>query len=306
MKRIIGLTLLNLILITAKAQTNDVIKITGTKFPFDIMQQWIDAYSKTHPGALFSLSKTIPTDSADLLIAAHGFRPGELTDDQVSIAVNQYAQLPVVNDHRADLKALQTKGFTKEDLQDIYFQQKANKQDHFNTKTNVYKREKNVCASRSFAENVTGTQSDVAGVNVNGDDKALLDAVKKDVNGISYNNLGLVYDINTRKVADSIAIIPMDLNGNGKIDANENIYRTLDDVLNYLSKNSSTLIPQDNVNIVISKSTFKPEALRFLNWILTQGQSYNLHFGFMNLKQEIVARGQQTINNLLKETAKAK
>jgi hypothetical protein len=36
-------------------------------------------------------------------------------------------------------------------------------------------------------------------------------AVKNDVNGISYNNLALIYDLQTRKVADSIAVIPVDL-----------------------------------------------------------------------------------------------
>ena len=109
-----------------------------------------------------------------------------------------------------------------------------------NDPLNVYRRDKNVCASRSFAENVTGSQLDVAGTLVNGDDRALSAAVKKDINGISYNNLGLIYDLHTRKVLDSIAIIFIDFNENGKIDDDENIYATLDNVLNYLSTNSNT------------------------------------------------------------------
>ena len=60
------------------------------------MQQWIDAYSQTHPGLTFQLSKAIPLDSADLMIAAHAFRPGELINDEAIIAVNRYAQLPIV------------------------------------------------------------------------------------------------------------------------------------------------------------------------------------------------------------------
>ena len=60
-------------------------------------------------------------DSADLVIAAHAFNAGELTDDQVLIALNRYAQLPIVNSKRRDLKALQQKGFTKQDLKNIYF-----------------------------------------------------------------------------------------------------------------------------------------------------------------------------------------
>src|SRR4051794_8537740 len=107
MKKIFGLITCSVLLFVAKAQTKDVIKVTGTKFPFDIMQQWIDVYSKTHPGVQFKLSKAIPLDSADIMIAAHAFRPGELKSDQVIIALNRYAQLPIVNSRRSDLQALQ-------------------------------------------------------------------------------------------------------------------------------------------------------------------------------------------------------
>ncbi len=304
MKKVLGLFLFNAILLSAQAQTNNnVIRITGTKFPFDIMQKWIDLYSQTHPGIQFRLSKAIPTDSADLLIAAHSFREGELNKDQVKIAVNRYAQLPVVNSNRADLKALQEKGFTKEDLQDIYFRQSQQKSDIFHTAANVYRRDKNVCASRSFAENVTGVQSDVAGTLVNGDDKVLLNAVKQDVNGISYNNLGLIYNLQTRQVADSIAVVPIDLNENGKIDPNENIYGNLDVVLNYLVKTKDKTIPQDDVNIVINKKTISKNALQFVSWIVSQGQQYNRSYGFLDLDKVAADKDQQLVQELMQEQA---
>ncbi len=306
MKQLFLLTLLNIFLFVARAQTNNVIKITGTKFPFEIMQQWIEVYSKTHPQLRFQLSKAIPADSADLMIAAHAFRDGELREEQALIAVNRYAQLPVVNSHRNDLKALQAKGFTKKDLQEVYFKPNQKKDDIFHTAANVYRRDKNVCASRSFSENVTGIQSDVAGTLVNGDDKVLLNAVKQDVNGISYNNLGLVYNLQTRKVADSIAVVPIDLNENGKIDADENMYASLDDVLNYLSTTPNVPVPQDNVNIVFNKNTISKEALDFLNWIVTQGQQYNRSFGFLNLDKTIVEKEQQQLRSLAQEGAASK
>ena len=307
MKKMLWFFFCHLILMVAHAQTNqNVIRITGTKFPFDIMQQWIDVYSKTHPQIQFQLSKAIPVDSADLLIAAHSFREGELKEDQLKISLNRYAQLPVVNSNRSDLKALQAKGFTKEDLQDVYFKRSQQKNDIFHTAANVYRRDKNVCASRSFSENITGIQSDVAGTLVNGDDQALLASVKKDVNGISYNNLGFVYNLKTRKVADSIAVIPIDLNENGKIDANENTYGNLDDVLNYLSKTKDKNIPQDDVNIVINKNKISKEAVDFLSWIISQGQQYNHSFGFLNLDKSVVEKEQQVLQGLATETVKTK
>ncbi len=299
MKKGFGFIAFCVLAVSAYAQTNDTIRITGTRFPFEIVQQWITSYQKIHPNGHFQLSKAIPVDNADLLIAAHGFKEGELKDNQEKIAVNRYAQLPIVNSNRKDLKALQNKGFSKEDLQEIYFNKKEAKTNALFQST-VYKRNKNVCASRSFAENVTGSQSDVNGILVNGDDRALSTAVKEDVNGISYNNLGLIYNLGTRKVADSIAVVPIDLNGSGKIDKGENIYATLDDALDYLSsdKNNNT-IPQDNVNIIFDKNKINKKEIDFLNWILTQGQQYNRSYGFFNLDKKIVEEEKQQLDKLL-------
>ena len=305
MKKEFGFIVFCFTIISANAQTNDTIRITGTRFPFEIAEQWITAYQQTHPNVQFKLSKSIPAEKADLLIAAHGFKKGELNDNQEIIAVNRYAQLPIVNSNRKDLKALQDKGFSKEDLQKIYFNKNGTKTNPLFQST-VYKRNKNVCASRSFAENITGIQSDVNGILVNGDDRALSAAVKEDVNGISYNNLGLIYNLQTRKVADSIAVVPIDLNENGKIDTDENIYATLDDVLDYLSSDkNNNAIPQDNVNIVFDKNKINKNEIDFLNWIITQGQQYNRSYGFLNLDKTIVGKEQEELQKLLKETAKA-
>jgi ABC-type phosphate transport system substrate-binding protein len=46
--------------LAASTRHTKVIKITGTKFPFAIMQQWIEAYNKIHPEIKFELSKAIP------------------------------------------------------------------------------------------------------------------------------------------------------------------------------------------------------------------------------------------------------
>ncbi|WP_018614727.1 hypothetical protein [Segetibacter koreensis] len=71
MKRFFLLTACSAMLLTSRAQTKDVIRITGTRFPFEIVQKWIEVYRQTHPNVQFQLSKSVPADSADLIIAAH-------------------------------------------------------------------------------------------------------------------------------------------------------------------------------------------------------------------------------------------
>ena len=87
MKKLFLLAALNILFVFTNAQTSSTIKITGTKFPFEIMQQWIDVYINSHPDVQFQLSKSISIDSADLLIAAHSFLPGELNEDETIASV---------------------------------------------------------------------------------------------------------------------------------------------------------------------------------------------------------------------------
>jgi hypothetical protein len=95
------------------------------------------------------------------LIAAHAFTPGELKEDQALIAVNRYAQLPIINDKRPDLEVLQQNGFSQNDMAIIFFSLDASKTDAYKSPVNIYKRDKNVCATRSFSESITGKKQDV-------------------------------------------------------------------------------------------------------------------------------------------------
>jgi phosphate transport system substrate-binding protein len=307
MKKMLLSTILFFSLLQLNAQSNDqqAIKITGTKFPFDIMQKWIDEFSKIHPEVKFQLDKSIPLDSADLTIAAHRFNPGELKDDQAIVAVNRYAQLPIVNGNRPDLQTLQQKGFTQQDLKNIFFLNKENKTDALNNPATIYKRDKNVCASRAFSESIMGDKKDIYGIGVTGDDRALSSAVKTDVTGISYNNLGFVYNIQTRKANDSLAIIPIDVNENGVIDNDEKNYATLDNILDFISRTNNLKIPQENVNIVINKDHIRKSALEFLNWVITEGQKYNRYYGFLDLNNSVVTQGQAFLNTILKDDSTA-
>ena len=113
-------------------------------------------------------------------------------------------------------------------------------------------------------------------------------AVVNDINGISYNNLGLVYNIQTRKVADGIAIVPIDINENGIVDEDENHYTTIDDLLDFIAQSGTSKIPQENVNVVLNKNKINKDILDFLQWIITDGQQYNRQYGFMSLGNNVV------------------
>ena len=97
----------------------------------------------------------------------------------------------------------------------------------------------------------------------------------------------MIYDLSTRKIKSNLAVIPFDLNGNGKLDAEENFYASLDDVIDRLEKKSYSEIATAYVNIsypsTINESN--KNLVLFLNWILENGQQFNHEFGFLDFEK---------------------
>src|SRR5882757_1299500 len=259
-------------LVTVLAQSTPVIRITGTRLVYPLFQRWVDEYTKLHPGIKFIISKS-PADSADLLIVSHKLGQGDIKNGQTTLVVTRYVQLPVVNSRRGDVAALQSKGFDDSAFRRVYFSDKDDK-GHSIYQFTVYKRQQPACASIAFANHFDNEQKDIKGVGVAGDDRDLLTAVKRDPSGISYNNLGFLYDLRSRKLIDSISIIPIDLNGNGRIDPDEDIYGSLDDVIGFVEKTHHPRIPLENVNVLYRKDGPVKDIAPFLQWVLTKGQQY--------------------------------
>lgn len=271
------------------------VKIKGTRFTYPIFNKWIAAFNKVYPNVKVSIAHKAPADSIDLNIAAYKLTEADFTNNRAGVTLNRYAQLPITNAQRPDLKELQQKGLTAKDIKELYFSKSIPGQVNAAPQlVNIYRRETAACASVSFAKHYGNEFKDLGGQGVNGDDKDLLKAVKKDPNGASYNNLGFVYDLQTRKVVDSIAVIPIDLNENGKIDARERIYDKVDDVIAYIENSNQSGIPVEEVNVIFSKDSKNEAAKLFLNWVLSEGQKYNHEFGFINQEIKILSQ-QKTI-----------
>ncbi|MDO6429461.1 hypothetical protein Q4E93_02600 [Flavitalea sp. BT771] len=269
------------LLASSLAQPSRTVRITGTRLAYPLFQKWADEYTKLHPEVKFRISK-VPADSADVLIVSHTLQSTDVKEDQTAIAVTRYAQLPVVSSRRPDVAALQARGFNDSAFRQVYFSVRQESIPSLYTFT-VYKRQQPACASIAFANHFGNGQQDIKGRGVTGDDRDLLEAVKRDPSGISYNNLGFLYDLATRKPVDSIAIIPIDLNENGRTDADENVYASLDEVLGFIERTHHPRIPLENVNVLVRKGDREGYVTSFLQWVLSAGQQYNHAYGFINL-----------------------
>lgn len=286
------LLLVNAAMVTAQSAT---IRITGTRFTFPVFNIWASVYRQAHPEVNIVIASGIAADSADILIASHILKQGDVKDGQTGLALGRYVQLPVVNSARKDLEKIIEKGFTDETVKEIYFTDSAQRPADVTTPFTVYKRQKAACSSVSFANHFGGEHKDIKGIGVAGDDVDLLASVKRDVNAVSHNSLGIIYNLTTRKINDSIAIVPIDLNENGQIDAAEKMYSTVDNVVAFAEKTNHPKIPIENINVIFSKTSNRKAVADFLSWVITKGQQFNHDFGLLNLAPAIVEEEQKIL-----------
>ncbi len=77
--------------------------------------------------------------------------------------------------------------------------------------------------------------------------------------GVGYNNVGFAYNPVTGEPNEGLAIIPIDLNANGRIDPDEDFYRS--PMTSQLSPPTSTPFPRRVLYLVTKASLHQPSEI---------------------------------------------
>lgn len=276
--------------LAAQNSDNNPILISGTKFTYPLIEKWITEYTKINPNVQLKLVQSkANTQDPDLNVIAHFPQKDELKENDGIVYAGRYALLPVTNSKNPFLTSIAKKGLNKKDIDKLFFEAFNYGDDQKKEKpklpATIYARENHSCASTALAGYFGHESSEIKGKKVLGDDIYLLSAVKKDTIGITYNNLGYLFDINTRKLKDGIALLPLDL----KKDEKNVLSGNVDDAITLLERSQIETIPVVNFGFVYSQQNIRKEVSDFLKWVLTDGQKYNHGFGFLNLNKEVLA-----------------
>jgi len=282
----------------AENKTAEPLTISGTKFTYPLIEKWITEYSKVNPTANIKLvTNAGSSQSTDLNIIAHQPANDELKENQQIIFAGRYALLPVTNTANPILTAIRKKGLNKKEIDKLFFEV-VNYDDDAATKekpkfaATIYARDNHACASTVLAEYFGHVSSEIRGKKILGDDIYLLSAIKRDSIGLTYNNLGYLYDTNSRKLKDGIALLPLDL----KKDTKEILTGDLDFVIDVLEKNHIETIPVEKIGFIYSQQTTRKEVADFLKWVLTDGQKFNHEKGFLNLDRQALTEQLSHLN----------
>lgn len=272
------------------------ISISGAFALYPITVKWAGEFKKLHPKVVFNISaggagKGI-TDAlsglVDIGLASRDIDPSEVQKGAYTIYVTKDAVVPTFNTGNPNAALLLKKGVTKAEFQNIFVSGSIKNWKEVAGSTDVpihiYTRSDAAGAGETWAKYLGKKQEDLLGVGVFGD-PGLAQAVKKDVTGIGYNNLAYLYDLKTRKQVSGVRALPIDVNGNGKIDADENFYDTIDDLTNAIAEGKYPSPPARNLGFLFKGKPKKKELVEFVKYVLTTGQKFVDENGYIALSK---------------------
>jgi phosphate transport system substrate-binding protein len=277
------------------------ISISGAFALYPLTVKWAEEYMKLYPKVTVNVSAGGAgkgmTDALSGMIDLGMFSKAVSNEEKQKgawwIAVSKDAVLATVNAKNPQIETIKSTGLTMEKFYDIFISGKItnwgaamgtkNKE-----KLNVYTRSDACGAAEMWAKYLNNTkQEDLQGIGVNGD-PGVSDAVKKDISGIGYNNIAYVYDITSRKKYEGIEVVPIDINKNGKIEPEENVYNSLDDIMAAIKDGRYPSPPARDLYFVSKGKPQKALITHFINWVLTDGQKYVNEAGYVLLSEESI------------------
>lgn len=280
-----------------KTEKQKAVIITGARFAYPLIQKWIDDYSNANPNAQIVIEARGSADPAqyDILVEAYE-QDAEIKKSREYTNVARYAILPVANNKSAFSKVYSDKGLNKDLINQLFFHDLYSEKKDVEVKEikvpfTIYTRLQKAGAPIVFTKYFGYQQKDIKGKAIAGADEHLLKAVLRDSLAVSYLPLTLIYDPASKKPVAGLTVLPVDLNGNGRVSEDEKFYNDLSTVVAKLEdsgiKGGIQNIPLESLHLSVAKNGASPEALEFLKWVSVNGQK-DLHaFGFIKPEPSI-------------------
>jgi len=274
------------------------ITVSGAWALYPMMTVWAEEYSKINPEVQFDVSAggagkgmaDALAGAVDIGMVSRDIAVEEEAKGAYWVGVVKDAVFPTISVANPVLADLQAKGLTQETFIKIYITGEiktwgeAVGRPEITDEIHVYTRSDSCGAAETWAKYLDNNkQEDLSGIGVYGD-PGLLDAVIKDPLGIGFNNLGYAYDSKTNKPVEGSTTIPIDVNSNGIVEAEE-LLETKDEASQMVAEGKYPSPPARVLNLVTNA---KPSGLvqNFILWTLTDGQQYVSDAGFVALTSE--------------------
>jgi phosphate transport system substrate-binding protein len=281
-----------------KGELKGTISISGAFALYPMTVKWAEEFQKKYPLVKIDISAggagkgmtDVLSGMVNLAMFSREVSQSEIDQGAWFLAVTKDAVLPTISSQNPVLDEILKKGFTQEIFKEIFLNENIHTWGEFlefpdQNKINVYTRSDACGAAEIWGKYLGKNQESLLGIGVFGD-PGIADAVKNDKYGIGFNNVIYAYDINSRKKYAGMEIIPIDLNGNRLIDAEENFYGSLDTIMQAIQTGRYPSPPARDLYLVSKGKPTDPVVIAFLDWILSNGQQYVHEGGYVQLPDE--------------------
>jgi phosphate transport system substrate-binding protein len=282
----------------ASGELEGTITVSGAFALYPMMIRWGEEFHKLHTGVTFDISAggagkgmaDALGGAVDIGMVSRAIFQEEIDRGSFWVAVAKDAVVATANAQNPVLEQLLACGITRATCEGIWIAgevttwgQVINSEATDNI--HVYTRADACGAAKTWA-NYLGDymQEDLQGIAVQAD-PGVAEAVRQDPLGIGYNNLNFAYSADTDKPLSDLQVIPLDLNDNGRIDPEESFYDFKASLMRAIAEGRYPSPPSRALNLVTKG---KPGGLvkTFIEWVLTEGQSYLEEVGYVQLTQE--------------------
>jgi phosphate transport system substrate-binding protein len=278
------------------------ISISGAFALYPLTVKWAEEFQKIYPGVRIDISAggagkgmaDALSGMIDLGMFSRGISQAEADKGAWWIAVTKDAVLPTINAQNPHLKLIKEKGFSRETFVEVFLTQKVKTwgealgEPGIKDVIDVYVRSDACGAAQMWGEFLGKDQESLQGIGVFGD-PGIASAVKGDVAALGFNNVIYAYDVNSRKKYVGLEILPVDVNGNGMIDPEENFYNTLDDIMAAIRDGKYPSPPARDLYFVAFGKPQKAVVIAFLKWILSDGQKFVNEAGYVQFSAEKIS-----------------
>ncbi|MBO7586195.1 MAG: PstS family phosphate ABC transporter substrate-binding protein [Bacteroidales bacterium] len=279
------------------------ISVSGAFALYPLAVKWAEEFQKLHPDVQIDLSAggagkgmtDVLADVVDLGMVSREVYAPELEKGALPIAVAKDAVVITINAANPFVKELKKHGISREAATKIWITGEYTTWGDVlgtNDKTpiHVYTRSDACGAAETFALWMGKKQEDLGGTAVFGD-PGLASAIQNDKLGIGLNNIGYAYDEKERTPNPGLLVCPVDGNSDGHIDADEYFYDTKDDFIAAVAADKYPSPPARDLYMVAHGVPTNPVVIAFLEFILSEGQQYNVPVGYIGLTEEKLEKG---------------
>lgn len=274
------------------------ISVSGAFALYPLMSVWAEEYKAINPNVQFDIQAggagkgmtDMLSGAADIAMLSRDARPEEVEQGSFLVPVTIDSVLATANAANPYIADLQAVGLTPENGSKVWTSGTAVTWGELlgtdaTDAVNAYTRSDASGAAEMWAKYLGAeVQEDLKGTAVNGD-PGLAEAVRQDTLAIGYNNVGFAYDPATGNPIEGLAIVPLDLNGDGAISDDENFYATRDEFTAAVAEGKYPF-PPARVLYLVTKGEPSPAIRDFYQWVLTEGQQFVQPAGYVPLTQE--------------------